>query len=169
MYKGTRQENYQLVKKQLQALLHGEKNQIANLSNTSSLLNQFLDRINWVGFYLMDENNELVLGPFKGCLHVFASRSTKVCVEQLLRIWKPSGLRTFINFLAISPAMLHPILKSSSLLLKMVSYWVYWILTHQRKIALMRWTKSSWRKLQLYLWNICNQKNSPWRVFLFSK
>jgi L-methionine (R)-S-oxide reductase len=66
MYKGSRQENYELVKKQLQALLHGETNQIANLSNTSALLNQFLDRINWVGFYLMDENNELVLGPFQG-------------------------------------------------------------------------------------------------------
>jgi L-methionine (R)-S-oxide reductase len=66
MYKGSRQENYQLVKKQLQALLHGEKNQIANLSNTSALLNQFLDRINWVGFYLLDANNELVLGPFQG-------------------------------------------------------------------------------------------------------
>jgi GAF domain-containing protein len=66
MYKGSRIENYELVKKQLQALLHGENNQIANLSNTSALLNQFLDRINWVGFYLMDENNELVLGPFQG-------------------------------------------------------------------------------------------------------
>jgi L-methionine (R)-S-oxide reductase len=66
MYKGSRQENYELVKKQLQALLHGENNQIANLSNTSALLNQFLDRINWVGFYLMEENNELVLGPFQG-------------------------------------------------------------------------------------------------------
>lgn len=66
MYKGSRQENYELVKKQLTALLDGEKNQIANLSNTSALLNQFLDRINWVGFYLMDENNELVLGPFQG-------------------------------------------------------------------------------------------------------
>jgi L-methionine (R)-S-oxide reductase len=66
MYKGTRLENYQMVKKQLDALLHGEKNQIANLSNTSALLNQFLDRINWIGFYLMDENNELVLGPFQG-------------------------------------------------------------------------------------------------------
>jgi L-methionine (R)-S-oxide reductase len=66
MYKGSRQENYELVRKQLSALLDGEKNQIANLSNTSALLNQFLDRINWVGFYLMDENNELVLGPFQG-------------------------------------------------------------------------------------------------------
>jgi L-methionine (R)-S-oxide reductase len=66
MYKGSRQENYELVKKQLTALLDGEKNQIANLSNASALLNQFLNRINWVGFYLMDENNELVLGPFQG-------------------------------------------------------------------------------------------------------
>jgi L-methionine (R)-S-oxide reductase len=66
MYKGSRQENYELVKKQLAALLDGEKNQIANLSNTSALLNQFLDRINWIGFYLMDENHELVLGPFQG-------------------------------------------------------------------------------------------------------
>lgn len=66
MYTGTREENYQLVKKQLEALLHDEKNQIANLSNAAALLNQFLDRVNWVGFYLMDSNDELVLGPFQG-------------------------------------------------------------------------------------------------------
>lgn len=66
MYTGTREENYELVKKQLQALLHDEKNQVANLSNASALLNQFLDRVNWVGFYLLDTNNELVLGPFQG-------------------------------------------------------------------------------------------------------
>jgi len=66
MYTGNREENYELVKKQLQALLHDEKNQIANLSNASALLNQFLDRINWVGFYLIDPNGELVLGPFQG-------------------------------------------------------------------------------------------------------
>ncbi|MEW9051758.1 MAG: GAF domain-containing protein [Neobacillus sp.] len=66
MYTGSRLENYQLVIKQLDALLHGEKNQVANLSNASALLNQFLDRINWVGFYLMDTNGELVLGPFQG-------------------------------------------------------------------------------------------------------
>lgn len=66
MFTGNREENYELVKKQLQALLHDEKNQIANLSNATALLNQFLDRVNWVGFYLMDTNGELVLGPFQG-------------------------------------------------------------------------------------------------------
>ena len=66
LYTGERAEQYDLVIKQLTALLEGETNTIANLSNASALLNQFLERINWVGFYLLEENNELVLGPFQG-------------------------------------------------------------------------------------------------------
>ncbi|MCQ6278385.1 GAF domain-containing protein [Bacillus sp. EB600] len=66
IYKENRMDNYDLVKKQLQALVHDEKNRIANLSNAAALLNQFLDRINWVGFYLIDNDSELVLGPFQG-------------------------------------------------------------------------------------------------------
>ncbi|NRD76127.1 GAF domain-containing protein [Bacillus sp. BRMEA1] len=65
-YSENREENYQLVKKQLKALIHGEKNIVANLSNASALLNQFLNRVNWVGFYLMENEKELVLGPFQG-------------------------------------------------------------------------------------------------------
>lgn len=56
---------YKQLASQLDALLTGEKNVYANLSNASALLNQFYDRINWVGFYLMDDG-ELVLGPFQG-------------------------------------------------------------------------------------------------------
>lgn len=56
---------YKQLASQLDALLTGEKNVVANLSNTSALLNQFFDRINWVGFYLI-EDGELVLGPFQG-------------------------------------------------------------------------------------------------------
>ncbi|MER2090766.1 MAG: GAF domain-containing protein, partial [Sporosarcina sp.] len=56
---------YEQLASQLDALLTGEKNIYANLSNASAVLNQFFDRINWVGFYLMDEG-ELVLGPFQG-------------------------------------------------------------------------------------------------------
>jgi L-methionine (R)-S-oxide reductase len=64
-YNGTREENYELVIKQLNALIEGETNFIANLANAAALLNQFLDNINWVGFYITD-GNELVLGPFQG-------------------------------------------------------------------------------------------------------
>ena len=58
-------EKYVQLASQLDALLTGEKNLYANLSNTSALLNQFFDKINWVGFYLAEED-ELVLGPFQG-------------------------------------------------------------------------------------------------------
>lgn len=59
------EEKYNQLSTQLDALLTGEQNVVANLSNTSALLHQFFERINWVGFYLM-EDNELVLGPFQG-------------------------------------------------------------------------------------------------------
>ncbi|EPC8422330.1 MULTISPECIES: GAF domain-containing protein [Bacillus] len=64
-YAGSREEQYETVIKQLDALLTGEPNVVANLSNASALLNQFLDRVNWVGFYVTD-GNQLVLGPFQG-------------------------------------------------------------------------------------------------------
>lgn len=65
-YDNTKKENYDLAVKQLKALIEGEPNRIANLSNASALLNQFLDHINWVGFYLPEGNEQLVLGPFQG-------------------------------------------------------------------------------------------------------
>jgi L-methionine (R)-S-oxide reductase len=62
---GDKVKDYELLIKQLAALIHDEKDVIANLSNASALLNQFLDQVNWVGFYLWKED-ELVLGPFQG-------------------------------------------------------------------------------------------------------
>ncbi|MDM8100993.1 MULTISPECIES: GAF domain-containing protein [Oceanobacillus] len=64
-YSGEKTKDYELLIKQLDALSTGESNQTALLANASSLLNQFLDEVNWVGFYLT-ENEELVLGPFQG-------------------------------------------------------------------------------------------------------
>ncbi|MCT1904058.1 MULTISPECIES: GAF domain-containing protein [Oceanobacillus] len=64
-YSGEKTKDYELLIKQLDALSTGETNQIALLSNASALLNQFLDEVNWVGFYL-SEKEELVLGPFQG-------------------------------------------------------------------------------------------------------
>ncbi|MBB4824270.1 GAF domain-containing protein [Sporosarcina luteola] len=64
-YSSEPKEKYTQLTKQLDALLSGEKNRYANLSNASALLNVFFDRINWVGFYLLEEG-ELVLGPFQG-------------------------------------------------------------------------------------------------------
>jgi len=64
-YSGNEQKDYDLLYKQLDALLGGETDETTNLANASALLNQFLDEINWVGFYIWKED-ELVLGPFQG-------------------------------------------------------------------------------------------------------
>lgn len=64
-YTGTLSEQYETLTKQLHALLDGEWDHISHLSNASALLNNFLDDVNWVGFYLWKED-QLVLGPFQG-------------------------------------------------------------------------------------------------------
>jgi len=56
---------YQLLLKQVQALLEGENDLVANAANLSSLLYHNLDNVNWVGFYFL-KAEELVLGPFSG-------------------------------------------------------------------------------------------------------
>ena len=90
-YTNSLTENYALLVKQLDALLEGETNQVANLSNASALLNQFLDDTNWVGFYVM-EQGELVLGPFQGlpaCVRIAVGRGvcgTAVAERKTLRI-----------------------------------------------------------------------------------
>ena len=50
---------------QVKALTEGIPYPIANLANASAAIWQALDRINWAGFYLM-EQGKLVLGPFQG-------------------------------------------------------------------------------------------------------
>ena len=53
--------------KQANSLITNEKNLITNLSNLSALYKEYLPNTNWVGFYIVDkEQNNLVLGPFQG-------------------------------------------------------------------------------------------------------
>ena len=64
-YPVAAEELYPLVKQQLQALVAGVPYPVANLANASALLNQALRDINWVGFYLR-QDERLILGPFQG-------------------------------------------------------------------------------------------------------
>jgi GAF domain-containing protein len=57
--------DYSVLCKQLEALTEGVPYKIANLANAVALLWEHLDRINWAGFYIM-EDGKLVLGPFQG-------------------------------------------------------------------------------------------------------
>ena len=57
--------DYGLLCKQAESLAEGNKWDITLLANISALLYENLEEINWVGFYLL-HNNELLLGPFQG-------------------------------------------------------------------------------------------------------
>lgn len=61
---GTKEEQYQTLLPQIQALLEGETDLVANLANVSAALKEQFGWL-WVGFYLV-KNEELVLGPFQG-------------------------------------------------------------------------------------------------------
>jgi len=56
---------YKRLTKQAVALIDGEPDLIANISNISALLYMELEDINWAGFYLL-KDDQLVLGPFQG-------------------------------------------------------------------------------------------------------
>ena len=57
--------DYKVMNSQLKALTEGIPYRIANLANASALLWEYMDDINWAGFYMM-EAGALVLGPFQG-------------------------------------------------------------------------------------------------------
>ena len=65
----TKEQQYQSIIPQIEALLSGEEDLIANLANVSAALKEQFNWF-WVGFYLIKGNEadaqELVLGPFQG-------------------------------------------------------------------------------------------------------
>jgi L-methionine (R)-S-oxide reductase len=61
----NKNELYQELYQQVDALTSDEPDIIANMANISALLFEHLPKVNWVGFYRLI-NNELVLGPFQG-------------------------------------------------------------------------------------------------------
>ena len=62
---GSKPEQYAQLLAQARALVHGERDRIANAANLSALVYHALPQLNWVGFYFFD-GTELVVGPFQG-------------------------------------------------------------------------------------------------------
>lgn len=90
-YPTDQEAAYRLLEQQAVALLEDEPDALANYANLCALLGQFLDDINWVGFYFLKEN-ELVLGPFQGlpaCTRIAIGKGvcgTAVAENQTMRI-----------------------------------------------------------------------------------
>jgi GAF domain-containing protein len=61
---GTKEEIYQALLPQVEALISGEQDLVANLANIAAALREAFGFF-WVGFYMV-QGQELVLGPFQG-------------------------------------------------------------------------------------------------------
>jgi L-methionine (R)-S-oxide reductase len=76
---------YSEVSEQIDGLLSGEIDVIANLANAAALIYHILPSLNWAGFYLA-RGSELILGPFQGkpaCVRIPIGRG--VCGAAALR------------------------------------------------------------------------------------
>lgn len=99
-------DQYRMLSKQLAALLEGETDAIANLSNASALLNQSLHTINWCGFYLY-KNDELLLGPFQGlpaCVHIALGRGVCGTAAKELKTYRVEDVHAFPGHIACDAA-----------------------------------------------------------------
>ncbi|MET0519365.1 MAG: GAF domain-containing protein [Burkholderiaceae bacterium] len=64
----AKRESYALLLQQTEAILHGERDWLANLAQFAALVFNSVPALNWAGFYMVNASNdrELVLGPFQG-------------------------------------------------------------------------------------------------------
>ena len=78
--------DYEILNGDLEAMVTDVPHFTANLANASALLYDTLDRINWAGFYLFEED-KLVLGP----LGTGSKRSWKISsvVYGSVQTWIP--------------------------------------------------------------------------------
>ena len=60
----SKSEKYKDIYEQIQSVVSGEADQIANMANTAAILHEALG-FWWTGFYII-KGNQLVLGPFQG-------------------------------------------------------------------------------------------------------
>ncbi|MBQ9036717.1 MAG: GAF domain-containing protein [Erysipelotrichaceae bacterium] len=60
-----KQQNYEIMIEQLEGLCQSPEYLITLLSNTSALLKQSMEDLNWAGYYIM-KDGKLILGPFQG-------------------------------------------------------------------------------------------------------
>ena len=97
---------YQSLTAQALALCEGEPNRIAKLANLSALLNLALDDINWVGFYLR-EQDVLVLGPFQGkpaCVRIPVGKGVCGTAVATGRVQRVANVHEFAGHIACDGA-----------------------------------------------------------------
>ena len=98
--------DHALLCAQLRSLADEDAHYIPLLANASALLNDALNDVNWVGFYLM-RNGRLVLGPFQGrlaCVHIDLNRGVCGAAARLDQTQRVPDVHAFPGHIACDSA-----------------------------------------------------------------
>lgn len=100
------EEKYKYMLLMIDGQLEAEKDDLANISNVSAIINAMIDDCNWVGFYFM-RNGELVLGPFQGlpaCNRIKVGRGVCGTAVETKEIQRVADVHEFPGHIACDSA-----------------------------------------------------------------
>ncbi len=98
--------SYELMAKQIASLAELDRGLIPVLSNASAVLYDGMERINWAGFYLMDQGS-LVVGPFQGkpaCVRIEIGKGVCGTAVQTGRVQLVEDVHKFPGHIACDSA-----------------------------------------------------------------
>jgi len=98
--------DYHLLAEQLQAVLEGEKDPLANTANFVGLLYHAMTDINWLGVYVLRES-DLVLGPFQGqpaCVRIPLGRGVCGTAAEKRQTLRVADVHSFAGHIACDAA-----------------------------------------------------------------
>ena len=119
---GSKPDQYAQLLEQARALLHDERDRIANAANLSALVYNALPQLNWVGFYFFD-GTELVVGPFQGlpaCVRIPLDRGVCGAAASTRETQRVEDVHAFPGHIACDSAsrseLVVPLVKDGALL-----------------------------------------------------
>ncbi|RPE75819.1 GAF domain-containing protein [Vulcaniibacterium tengchongense] len=103
---GSKPEQYAQLLAQARALLHGERDRVANAANLAALVYHALPGLNWAGFYFYD-GRELVVGPFQGlpaCVRIPLDKGVCGAAASTRRTQRVADVHAFPGHIACDSA-----------------------------------------------------------------
>ena len=104
---GAGLEGYAMLSAQLEALLAGERNLVANAAQLSAFIFQEIPDLNWAGCYFVDGQDQLLLGPFQGkvaCMRIPFSKGVCGAAARERRTQRVEDVHAFPGHIACDAA-----------------------------------------------------------------
>ncbi len=104
---GAGLEGYAMLAAQVEALLAGERNLVANAAQLSAFIYQEVPDLNWAGFYFVEGQDQLLLGPFQGkvaCMRIPFSKGVCGAAARERRTQSVEDVHAFPGHIACDAA-----------------------------------------------------------------